>query len=306
MLKSHMAACLVATALAAAPAFAQTGTAPSGATDRPAATGSGSATSGSSAMQPSTGATVGTNPAGSGGSAAGGSGSMSQTGSGTSGASGSSAAGQSESPSTTSGSASTAGAGASGASAAGSGSSVGMASATGGTSGQIVSQQQPGQWMASKLIGTTVTGPNNESIGDVNDVLLDRNGQAVAVIVGVGGFLGIGEKDVAVSFNQLEFTSRADAARATGSTGSANQGSGSSTTVATGSTTASGVPDRIMIRMSKQDLQNAPRFARADQQRDTTATGTTAGGSRPASGGDRGTTGTAPGSPGGSSQAPRQ
>ena len=72
----------------------------------------------------------------------------------------------------------------------------------------MVSQQQPGQWMASKLIGTTVIGANNESIGDVNDVLLDRSGQAVAVIVGVGGFLGIGEKDVAVAFNQLEFTNR--------------------------------------------------------------------------------------------------
>ena len=174
----------------------------------------------------------------------------------------------------------------------------------------MVSQQQPGQWMASKLIGTTVVGANNEFIGDVNDVLLDRSGQAVAVIVGVGGFLGIGEKDVAVAFNQLEFTNRNEStARTTGSTSATSQGTTATTgsgTGATGSTTASGAPDRIMIRMSKQDLQNAPRFARADQQRDTTATGTTAGGSRPVSGGDRGTTGTAPASPGGASQAPRQ
>jgi hypothetical protein len=159
--------------------------------------------------------------------------------------------------------------------------------------------------MASKLIGTTVVGANNESIGDVNDVLLEPNGQAIAVIVGVGGFLGIGEKDVAVSFSQLEFTSRNESApRTTGSTGTtATTGSA---TGATGSTTARSTPDRIMIRMSKQDLQSAPRFARADQQRDTSSTGATGSGSRPASGGDRGTTGTAPASPGGGSQVPRQ
>jgi PRC-barrel domain len=292
MLKSHMAACLVATALAAAPAFAQTSTSPSGGTDRPAATGSGSTTSGSSAMQPSAGATVGTNPASSGGSPT---------------QSGSSTVGQSETPSppgtasTASGSSSS---GTSGASTAGTGSSATMSSAGGPASGQIVSQQQPGQWMASKLIGTTVVGPNNESIGDVNDVLLDRSGQAVAVIIGVGGFLGIGEKDVAVSFSQLEFTSRnGSVPRTTGSTGgSGTTGTTGTGTGAAGSTAASGAPERIMIRMTKQDLQNAPRFARADQQGDTTATGATGSGPRPASG-DRGTTGA---SPGGGSQAPRQ
>ena len=53
MLKKHMAACLVATAFAAAPALAQTTPAPSAGTDRPVASGTGSATSGSPAMQPS-------------------------------------------------------------------------------------------------------------------------------------------------------------------------------------------------------------------------------------------------------------
>src|SRR5687768_12113336 len=54
------------------------------------------------------------------------------------------------------------------------------------------------QFRASKLIGTRVTGANNENIGEINDVLMDQNGRAHAVIIGVGGFLGIGEKDVAV------------------------------------------------------------------------------------------------------------
>src|SRR5690606_19715000 len=71
--------------------------------------------------------------------------------------------------------------------------------------GQFVTQLQAEHMMASDLIGTRVISANNESIGDINDVILDRNGQAIAAVIGVGGFLGIGEKDVAVSFGELEF-----------------------------------------------------------------------------------------------------
>ena len=51
----------------------------------------------------------------------------------------------------------------------------------------------------SKFKGTDVIGSNNEKIGDVNDVLFDQNGRIVAYVVGVGGFLGIGQKDVALA-----------------------------------------------------------------------------------------------------------
>ena len=70
--------------------------------------------------------------------------------------------------------------------------------------------------LASKLIGTTVVSQDNETIGDVNDVLFDRGGQVMAAVIGVGGFLGIGEKDVAVPFQQLEFVANtADAPAST-------------------------------------------------------------------------------------------
>ena len=45
----------------------------------------------------------------------------------------------------------------------------------------------------------------NEKVGDINDVLIDSKGNVAAVIVGVGGFLGMGEKDVALTFDQLSF-----------------------------------------------------------------------------------------------------
>jgi hypothetical protein len=52
----------------------------------------------------------------------------------------------------------------------------------------------------------TVYDPNNNSIGEVMDVLVSRDGTINALIVGVGGFLGAGEKDVAVAFNAVKQT----------------------------------------------------------------------------------------------------
>jgi hypothetical protein len=64
---------------------------------------------------------------------------------------------------------------------------------------QFVTQQSADQWLATKFKGTDVIGSNNEKIGDVSDLLMDQNGRIVAYIVGVGGFLGIGQKDVALA-----------------------------------------------------------------------------------------------------------
>ena len=62
-----------------------------------------------------------------------------------------------------------------------------------------------GEISASELLDETVVNAANESVGDVNDVILDANGKVASIIVGVGGFLGMGEKDVALSFDQLSF-----------------------------------------------------------------------------------------------------
>ena len=69
---------------------------------------------------------------------------------------------------------------------------------------QFVTEQQPNDWLASKLIGKSVVNAENESVGEINDLLTDSNGQIIAALIGVGGFLGLGEKDVAVSFNDLK------------------------------------------------------------------------------------------------------
>jgi sporulation protein YlmC with PRC-barrel domain len=73
-----------------------------------------------------------------------------------------------------------------------------------GLSAKAITQQSPDQWLASKLKGTNVLGNNDEKIGDVSDVLFDKNGKVDAIIVGVGGFLGIGSKEVALPLSAFQ------------------------------------------------------------------------------------------------------
>lgn len=49
----------------------------------------------------------------------------------------------------------------------------------------------------------SVYDPSDNKIGDVDDVLIDKEGRVTAIIIGVGGFLGMGEKDVAVPFSSV-------------------------------------------------------------------------------------------------------
>jgi sporulation protein YlmC with PRC-barrel domain len=159
-------------------------------------------------------------------------------------------------------------------------------------SGSFMTKIETSQMLASELIGTKVISANNESIGDINDVIVDRNGQALAAVVGVGGFLGIGEKDVAVPFKSLEFATREqvsamNAAKNVTSTGStattgttATAPATTGTAPATGTSAAadSGEPDRVILRMTKAELQAAPAF---DTDRDASTTGSTTGTTAP-------------------------
>ena len=63
--------------------------------------------------------------------------------------------------------------------------------------------QHGNELRASKLLGTTVQNNANESIGRINEVILSRDGKVAAVVIGVGGFLSMGEREVAVDFKAL-------------------------------------------------------------------------------------------------------
>jgi sporulation protein YlmC with PRC-barrel domain len=60
--------------------------------------------------------------------------------------------------------------------------------------------------LATKFIGSTVYTAANENVGDVNDMIFDDKGAIKAVIIGVGGFLGMGEKDVALPLDKITIT----------------------------------------------------------------------------------------------------
>jgi sporulation protein YlmC with PRC-barrel domain len=69
---------------------------------------------------------------------------------------------------------------------------------------QEISTAQKG-WSAKKdIMGKTVYNDNNEKIGDVNDVIFSRTNSASFVVVGAGGFLGMGEHDVAVPLSRIK------------------------------------------------------------------------------------------------------
>ena len=66
-------------------------------------------------------------------------------------------------------------------------------------------KKHPGDYRASKLIGVNVYNRQNEKIGDINEVLMAKSGKVSGVVVGVGGFLGMGEHDVLVKLDQIKF-----------------------------------------------------------------------------------------------------
>ena len=70
---------------------------------------------------------------------------------------------------------------------------------------KFLSKQESSDLLASNLIGQPVVNTQDESIGDITDLVTDQSGKVVAVLVGSGGFLGIGQKDVALGFDDLRF-----------------------------------------------------------------------------------------------------
>ncbi|WP_200881807.1 PRC-barrel domain-containing protein [Nitrincola sp. A-D6] len=63
---------------------------------------------------------------------------------------------------------------------------------------------------ASDLIGANVRTDADDDIGSVSELIIDESGQVVAILVGVGGFLGMGEKDVAIGWDHITLSGTAD------------------------------------------------------------------------------------------------
>lgn len=76
----------------------------------------------------------------------------------------------------------------------------------GAASGSYLTEQAANQISANDFIGNSVYTSADESIGNVTNLILEENGGIVAAVIGVGGFLGIGTKDVAVPMDKLTMT----------------------------------------------------------------------------------------------------
>lgn len=72
-----------------------------------------------------------------------------------------------------------------------------------GQAGRFIARMPGNTMRLSKIVGTNVIGSDIHKIGDIDDVLMDSQGQVAAVVVGVGGFLGLGEKLVALPFGEF-------------------------------------------------------------------------------------------------------
>ena len=77
---------------------------------------------------------------------------------------------------------------------------------------------QPGQMRASNLIGLNITNTANETIGEITELILDKDGKVGAVVVGVGGFRGMGQREVALDYKSLNIKYDANAMTDAGAT----------------------------------------------------------------------------------------
>jgi len=125
-----------------------------------------------------------------------------------------------------------------------------------------------GNWRASKVVGLNVYNDSNESLGSINDLLTDKSGNIKAVIIGVGGFLGVGEHLVAVPFDKIKFVTEpvayTGAAGAPGSAGTPNAGAARPTTPATTTGAATSTGATAPSATATSNTTAAPTAARSN------------------------------------------
>lgn len=135
------------------------------------------------------------------------------------------------------------------------------------SSATVAPKAQGDMWRASKLIGLNVYNDQNEKLGDISEVLLDKSGKVDGVVIGVGGFLGMGKHDILVKLDKLKFvdepvkTSMTSTAP-TGTTGSAaTRPATSPSTSASTSTKSKWYPDHAVLSgATKESLKSMAEF----------------------------------------------
>src|SRR3954447_24881479 len=97
------------------------------------------------------------------------------------------------------------------------------------------SSSYQGNWRTSKVIGLNVYNDNNESLGSISDLLTDKSGNIKAAVIGVGGFLGVGEHLVAVPWDKIKFVDQPVAYSGAGAPKAGNNTASSSSSTSSSS-----------------------------------------------------------------------
>jgi sporulation protein YlmC with PRC-barrel domain len=122
-------------------------------------------------------------------------------------------------------------------------------------------------WRASKLMGLDIYNDQNEKLGDINEILLDKTGKVDSVIIGVGGFLGVGTRDIKVSLDQLKFVNEPVRSASTTTTTTTTAANTPATTTDSRPATVSSTPSKqwypdhaVLSGASKDQLKSMPEF----------------------------------------------
>jgi len=124
------------------------------------------------------------------------------------------------------------------------------ATTTAAAGGTFLEKQEAGQMRADEIIGASVKNPQDEDIGKINDLVFDSDGKIVGAVVSVGGFLGMGAKDVGVNWDELQVRSS----------------------------------DAIVVKWTKDQLQAAPDFKTQEDIQSERDSAARSAGSPPAGG----------------------
>jgi|ERR1700757_2202984 sporulation protein YlmC with PRC-barrel domain len=133
------------------------------------------------------------------------------------------------------------------------------------------SQLQGNSWRTSKVVGLNVYNDKNETVGSINELLMDKSGNIKAAVLSVGGFLGMGSHYVAVPFDHLKFSTEPIVYTTSSNSGAPGGGGGVGGTARPGGGTTTGsaapaskpnpwYPDHVVFNTTKDELKGMPEF----------------------------------------------
>jgi len=134
------------------------------------------------------------------------------------------------------------------------------------TATAVAPKSQAGEWRGSKLIGVNIYNEQNEKLGAISEIILDPAGKVTGYVVGVGGFLGMGERDILVEPTKIKFVNEPvrSASNAPGNPPAGaptNTRPVSNTPTATRAANEQWYPDHGILNATKDQLKAMPQFS---------------------------------------------